>query len=182
MLFFEPPNGCRETQHTSHLGNKRGKAFQWESSGQEAEAWTKPPEGVLLLRPFLEVVFTVSSVWFLLRVWLHVGLLLIHCCMSAVICRPVTPRLWSGLLVLAIFLHYLADLTWCVFVGFRLERGCWVVGVTMIASGLLNLCRCAVAHCDWKVRARLESFLSVVLLMGVCCLVVPFFTTAYYLS
>jgi len=42
-----------------------------------------------------------------------------------------------------------------VFVGFRLGRGCWV-GVTMIASGLLDFNRC-----DSKVIAKLGSFLSV---------------------
>jgi len=39
-----------------------------------------------------------------------------------------------------LFLHYWRHLVWYV-VGFLLGRGCWV-GVTMIASGLLNFRRC----------------------------------------
>jgi len=43
----------------------------------------------------------------------------------------------------------------------------------MIASGLLNFCRCCALRLEGKVR--LKSFLSVSLLKGICCLVVPVF-------
>ena len=36
-----------------------------------------------------------------------------------------------------------------VFVGFCLGRGCWV-GVTMIASGLLDFCRCCALRLEGK--------------------------------
>jgi len=54
----------------------------------------------------------------------------------------------------------LADPYKYVFVGFCLGRGCWV-GVTMIASGLLNFRRCC------ALRMKGKSLLSVSLLKGV---------------
>ena len=78
---------------TSHLETKREEVFQWESSGWEAEACTPP--GLDIFRGFAQCL--VSSVWFLLRIWLHVGSIL-----SWVLWRVdqpghwVTPRLWSG--------------------------------------------------------------------------------------
>ena len=50
---------------------------------------------------------------------------------------PSTRLVWVALLA------FLADLVWYVYVEFCLGRGCWV-GVTMIATGLLNSrCWCA---------------------------------------
>jgi hypothetical protein len=78
---------------------------------------------------------------------------------------PYTRLLWVALLA------SLADLVWYVFVGFCLGRGCWVV---LNTKRLACWVSAAVVHWDFKVKARLESVLSVSLLKGVWCLVVPF--------
>ena len=46
-------------------------------------------------------------------------------------------------------LALLANLVCYVFVGFLLRRGCWV-RVTMIASGLLDFCRCCALRLEGK--------------------------------
>jgi hypothetical protein len=62
----------RHTGTTSHLENKEGEAFQWRPGGWEAEACTSLE---ILLRYFRGCVQCLaSSVWFLLRIRLHVGL------------------------------------------------------------------------------------------------------------
>ena len=63
----------------------------------------------------------------------------------------------------------LANLIWSVFVGFHLGRGCWVgpgrsdYDCIWIAKQMSAV----VVHCNWKVIARLELFLSDSLLKGV---------------
>jgi len=46
--------------------------------------------------------------------------------------------------------------SWCVIVGFRLERGCWV-GVTIIASGLLNFRHCCALRLEGKSQVQNQS-------------------------
>jgi len=64
---------------------------------------------------------------------------------------PSSTSFWRATL-----LALLADLVWYVLVWFCLGRGCWV-GVTMIASGLLNFCRCCALRLEGNYQVEIIS-------------------------
>ena len=75
---------------TSYLENKVRGDFQWESGGCEVEACSPP--GVLWGLFLKSRLICMNSVADLIACRLNFA-------MSAMACRPVTPRLWSGFLV-----------------------------------------------------------------------------------
>jgi len=78
---------------TSHLENKNKRSFLVGSGGWEAKACNTARS---IARIFLGVVFNVSHLYVFVANLIACRLDFIT---SAVACRPVTPRLWSGFLV-----------------------------------------------------------------------------------